>query len=82
MANGVIPAATLAATGANGTRRSSPANAYSPKVVVVHHLKVNDVALRVSPHGPPKKFHEVRLLLLDASTHAASSGGGASSSTA
>ena len=42
----------------------------SPKVVVVHHLKVNDVALRVSYDGPPKKFHEVRLLL-DASTHAA-----------
>jgi hypothetical protein len=36
----------------------------------VHHLKVNDVALRVSYDGPPKKFHEVRLLL-DASTHAA-----------
>lgn len=43
---------------------------HSPKVVVVHLLKVNDVALRVSYDGPPKKFHEVRLLL-DASTHAA-----------
>jgi hypothetical protein len=47
-----------------------PGGPHSPKVVVVHHLKVNDVALRVSYDGPPKKFHEVRLLL-DASTHAA-----------
>ena len=41
----------------------------SPKVVVVKYLKVNDVALKVSYDGPPKSFHEVRLLL-DASTHA------------
>ena len=47
-----------------------PGGPHSPKVVVVHHLKVNDVALRVSYDGPPKKFHEVRLLL-DASAHAA-----------
>ena len=41
----------------------------APKVVVVKYLKVNDVALKVSYDGPPKAFHEVRLLL-DASTHA------------
>jgi hypothetical protein len=68
MANGVFRDAR-----GDGRERDAailPANAYSPKVVVVHHLKVNDVALRVSYDGPPKKFHEVRLLL-DASTHAA-----------
>ena len=42
----------------------------TPKVVVVKWLKVNDVALKVSYDGPPRSFHEVRLLL-DASTHAA-----------
>ena len=69
MANGVIRGDARG----DGRERDAailPANAYSPKVVVVHHLKVNDVALRVSYDGPPKKFHEVRLLL-DASTHAA-----------
>ena len=46
----------------------NPADLSAPKVVVVKYLKVNDVALKVSYDGPPKSFHEVRLLL-DASTH-------------
>jgi hypothetical protein len=46
----------------------NPAELTAPKVVVVKYLKVNDVALKVSYDGPPKSFHEVRLLL-DASTH-------------
>ena len=47
---------------------SQPLEQHSPKVVVVRYLRVNSISLKVSYDGPPRSFHEVRLLL-DQSTH-------------